>query len=77
MKHEFPVTFCNSEYIVVFFLTPAARPDFWSHVQRRANAMASVGPTPVKCHEPKAMALARSVICLELYIHYNVVGHLC
>jgi hypothetical protein len=30
-------------------------------VQRRANAMARVGPTPVKCHEPTAMALACSV----------------
>jgi hypothetical protein len=33
-------------------------------VQRRANAMASVGPTPVKCHESTAMAFARSVIPL-------------
>jgi hypothetical protein len=32
------------------------------YVQRRANAMASVGPTPAKCHEPTAMAVARSVI---------------
>jgi hypothetical protein len=28
-------------------------------VQCLANAMASVGPTPIKCHEAAAMALAR------------------
>jgi hypothetical protein len=26
-----------------------------------ANAMASVGPTLIKCHEPTVMAIARSV----------------
>jgi hypothetical protein len=31
------------------------------YVQRHANAMASVSPMPVKCHEPTAMAVARSV----------------
>ncbi|KAJ6522149.1 hypothetical protein B0H19DRAFT_1086219 [Mycena capillaripes] len=31
-------------------------------VQRLANAMASVGPTPIKCHEAAAMAPARCVI---------------
>jgi hypothetical protein len=31
-------------------------------VQCLANAMASVGAMPIKCHEPTVMALARSVI---------------
>jgi hypothetical protein len=49
------------------------------YVQRRANAMASVGPTPVKCHEPTAMAVAcsdmtvgiprRNYADLELFVH--------
>ncbi|KAJ7629576.1 hypothetical protein B0H17DRAFT_1150554 [Mycena rosella] len=30
-------------------------------VQCLVNAMASVGPLPIKCHEPTVMALARSV----------------
>ncbi|KAJ6486027.1 hypothetical protein DFH09DRAFT_1106196 [Mycena vulgaris] len=43
-------------------LQPPSDRNYAMPVQRLANAMASVGPTPIKCHEAAAMALARCVI---------------
>ncbi|KAJ6518569.1 hypothetical protein DFH09DRAFT_1098396 [Mycena vulgaris] len=42
-------------------LQPPSDRNYATPVQRLANAMASVGPTPIKCHEAAAMALARSM----------------
>ncbi|KAJ6540923.1 hypothetical protein DFH09DRAFT_1089687 [Mycena vulgaris] len=43
-------------------LQPPRDRNYATPVQRLANTMASVSPTPIKCHEAAAMALARCVI---------------